>query len=99
MTNLHFSRWTRFYPSTESPILTLPIPTELKYSPDPITRYIQVMKRNKYRRPGWDVVDQDWSVAIEQFDLIATQSLEATLLETIGDLEAIKQRLIELEGS
>ncbi|MDJ0661571.1 MAG: hypothetical protein QNJ42_19100 [Crocosphaera sp.] len=84
-----FSKWSRIYPNFDRSVLSFPIPKELLLTSNVVTRHFEIMKRNKYNRPGWVVHDTQWSCAIESLELINLTNEDQILLNQVDTLEQV----------
>lgn len=84
-----YSNWRRVYPSVDRSVISFPIPKELLLTSSIVTRHFEIMKRNKYNRRTWKVIDTNWSCAIESLELINLTNEEQILLNQVDTLEQV----------
>ena len=86
-----YSKWSRIYPRHDRTVLSFPIPQELLITSDTVLRHFEIMKRNKYNRPTWTVIDSEWSCAVESLELINLTEDNQLLLNQAEAIEQIAQ--------
>lgn len=84
-----YSKWSRVYPSNQRTVLSFPIPKELLLTSGIVTRHFEIMKRNKYNRPNWTIIDTEWACSIESLELINLTNENQILLNQIETLEQV----------
>lgn len=84
-----YSKWVRVYPSANRVVFSFPIPKELLLTSSIVSRQFEIMKRNKYSRPHYRVIDTNWSCSVEVLDLINLTGETQILLNQVDTLEQV----------
>ena len=75
-----YGRWVRFYPKAEKEVINYPVPPELLFTSDTVTRHFEVCKRNKGYPSYYRTRDTVWSVAVENLEVVSLNTEQQAIL-------------------